>query len=62
MKFGQIIHTHTTAFGAADAAALGTRDAGVKWATGPRNKLITPKTELRIVTWNVRTGRHVGQK
>ena len=33
MNFGQIIHTHTTASGAANAPALGTRDAGVKWAT-----------------------------
>ena len=62
MNFGQIIHTHTTASGAADAPALGTRDAGVKWTTGQRNKLITPKREVRIATWNVRTGHHVGQK
>ncbi|KAG2460450.1 CFDP2 protein, partial [Polypterus senegalus] len=41
---------------------LRSQGTGVKWATGRRPKLSTPKTELRIGAWNVRTGHHVGQK
>lgn len=53
-----------TASGAADAPALGNLDAGEKYATGQRNqrKIVTPKMEIRIAAWNVRTGHHVGQK
>lgn len=51
---------NVTASGAADAPVLGNQDAGEKWATGRRN--ITPKVEIQIAVWNVRTGHHVGQK
>ncbi|CAM4496109.1 unnamed protein product [Leuciscus chuanchicus] len=55
---------NATASGAADAPALGNLDAGEKYATGRRNqrKIVTPKMEIRIAAWNVRTGHHVGQK
>lgn len=52
----------TTAFGTTDAPALGTQGAGDKSTTGQkRKKYVTPKTEIRIAGWNVRTGHHVGQ-
>ena len=69
MNKGSIVNNHTTAFGAADAPALGTRGTGVKWTTGQtqtqrtaRSKLTTPKNKLNIAAWNVRTGHQVGQK
>ncbi|CAF1594122.1 unnamed protein product [Adineta ricciae] len=58
---------HATAFGAADAPALGIQDAGEKLATGQRKgerekKLITTRAEVKIAAWNVRTRHYVGQK
>ena len=53
---------HATAFGAADAGASGSQDAGEKWATGQRKKLIMTRAEVKIAAWNVRTGHRVGQK
>uniref|UniRef100_A0A914XR53 Endonuclease/exonuclease/phosphatase domain-containing protein n=1 Tax=Plectus sambesii TaxID=2011161 RepID=A0A914XR53_9BILA len=53
---------NATAFGAADALALGTQGAGEKWATGCRFKLFNTKTNIQIAAWNVQTGHHVGQK
>ncbi|CAF0799104.1 unnamed protein product [Didymodactylos carnosus] len=47
----------------------GTQGTGEKWATGQtkkekRNKpkLTTPKSEIQIAAWNVRTAHNVGQK
>lgn len=31
-------------------------------AAGPKNKFFTPKSQVRVAAWNVRTGHHVGQK
>lgn len=66
----QIVPTNATASGAADVPALADnrgQGAGEKFATGQRtnwkqkHKLITPKLEVQLATWNVRTGYHVGQ-
>ncbi len=53
---------NVTASGATDAPVLGTQDAGEKWITGQRKKIVTPKLEIKVAAWNVRTGHHVGQK
>lgn len=55
--------SRATASGAADAPVLGIQGAGVKLATGRnQSKLISPKNNLYLAAWNVRTGHHVGQK
>ena len=62
METESTLTAHATAFEAAYAPASGNQDAGEKWATGQRKKLITTRAEVKIGTWNVRTGHHVGQK
>ncbi|EYC10037.1 hypothetical protein Y032_0057g2732 [Ancylostoma ceylanicum] len=71
MENGSMLLDQATASGATDAPVLGTMGTGVKWTTGwKENALrrikgkpgITPKKELRIAAWNVRTGHQVGQK
>ena len=38
---------HATAFGAADAPASENQDAGEKWSSGQRKKLITTRAEVK---------------
>ena len=60
MDTGTTNFAHATASGAPDAPALGTtHGAGEKWPTGRKMKLITPKMDIRVAAWNVRTGHHV---
>ena len=62
MEIESKLTAHATAFGAADAPGSGSQDAGEKWATGQRKKLIRTRAEVKIAAWNVRTGHHVGEK
>ncbi|EYC22440.1 hypothetical protein Y032_0017g3350 [Ancylostoma ceylanicum] len=71
MENGSMLLDQATASGATDAPVLGTMGTGVKWTTGRKENAlrrikgkpgITPKKELRIAAWNVRTGHQVGQK
>ncbi|VDP24432.1 unnamed protein product [Heligmosomoides polygyrus] len=56
--------TQAAASGAADAPALMSRNrgAGVKSNTGYTTNMFTPKREVTVASWNVRTAYQVGQK
>ena len=42
--------TSSTAYGAADAPALGSQGAGEKWTTGRKIKFMMLKSEIHIAT------------
>ena len=73
MSIDHYVGNHSTVFGTVDASALAdNQDQGAdeKFATGQQQqqlryqkpKTATPKTRIKIATWNVRTGYQVGYR